>query len=88
MHNRADFAYNTEIFAFGVFKHWVVVAVVGDDFYAVAGALEAFYEAVAFVDYGVDAIGAVVAVQVADDYVAVEEGWFHGVAFYTGGSEL
>ena len=88
MHNRADLADDTEIFAFGVFEHWVVVAVVGDDFYAVAGALEAFYEAVAFVDYGVDAVSAVVAAKVADDYVAVEEGWFHGVAFYSGGSEL
>ena len=88
MHNRTHFTNYAEIFALGVFEHWVVVTVVGDDFYAVAGALEAFYEAVAFVDYGVDAVGAVVAVQVADDYVAVEEGWFHGVAFYTGGSEL
>ena len=88
MHNRPHLTYNEEIFALGVFEHWIIVPVVGDDFYAVAGALEAFYEAIAFVDYGVDAVGAVVAVQVADDYVAVEEGWFHGVAFYTGGSEL
>lgn len=62
MHNRPDLADDTEIFALGAFEHGVVVAVVGDDFYAVAGALQAFYEAVAFVDYGVDAVGTVVAV--------------------------
>lgn len=62
MHNRPDLAYDTEIFALGAFEHGVVVAVVGDDFYAVAGALQAFYKTIALVDYGVDAVGTVVAV--------------------------
>ena len=77
VHHGADLAYYPKVIALRAFEHGVVVAVVGDDFYSFAGALQAFYKAVALVDDGVDAVGAVVAVQVTDDYVAVEEGWFH-----------